>query len=64
MSDIPHLLSATEVARVLGITRETVWRRVQRRQLIPPLYPAPRSARWRADEIHSLIDRLSGERSS
>ena len=56
------LLTATEVADLFRITRVHVWRRVKDGSLPQPIYPAPRMARWREDELAAVIERASAQR--
>ena len=56
------LLTAAELAELFNISRVHVWRRVKAGYLPTPIYPAPRSPRWRADEIEDVIARASQAR--
>ena len=51
-----RLMTAQQVADLLGISRVHVWRMVKAGNLPDPLYLAPRSPRWQTDEIYALIE--------
>jgi excisionase family DNA binding protein len=51
----PLLISAAELASLLGISERTLWRLLSARRLPQPLRLG-RNTRWRADEIRRWID--------
>ena len=59
-----RLLTPTALADHLGVTRETVWRSVQRGSLPRPIYVGSRSPRWRPEEIAEHLDQLAADRDS
>ena len=61
---MPKLLTVAELAELFNISRVHVWRRVKAGHLPTPIYPAPRSPRWRADEIEEVIARASQARAT
>ena len=61
-SDIaPVLISDIEVAKLLGCSRATIWRRVKDRALPQPIRIGG-TTRWVHDEIDAVIDRAKNER--
>lgn len=50
------LLSAVEVAELLGCSRKTVYRLVHRGELPPPIHVGV-LARWSVDDVEALKDR-------
>ena len=57
-----ELLAAADGARLFRIGRVRVWRRVNSGHLPRPVCPAPKMARWRAEEIDEIIERASKQR--
>ena len=58
-----ELMTAKEVCGVLRCARPTLYQHMKTQPNFPmPIYPAPRSPRWRADEVEAYLERLSGER--
>jgi predicted DNA-binding transcriptional regulator AlpA len=51
------MLTVREVAGRLGIVPASVWRGVAEGRIPKPLYPAPRSPRWRWDEVAVAMER-------
>ncbi|AMV40262.1 helix-turn-helix transcriptional regulator [Planctomyces sp. SH-PL62] len=51
----PQLISAEELAGLLGISERTLWRLLSARQLPQPLRLG-RNTRWRSDEIRRWIE--------
>ena len=56
------LMTASEVAQQLRITRVHVWRLVKSGRLPAPFYPVPKMARWHQHEITALIEGASNAR--
>ena len=59
------LLTVNQVATRLSVTRVTVYRLRDRDPEFPaPIYIAPRSPRWRSEELTAWIDRVSANRAA
>ena len=54
----PRLLTAREVCEMLGISRSTLGRLIQRGEFSKPLKPSPRTSRWPDQEPFDYIERL------
>jgi excisionase family DNA binding protein len=54
------LLTPTQVARFLKVSRRTVWRWTKQGLLPPPLQVGPHSPRWRAEDIRRFLDAQRG----
>lgn len=51
-----QLYSATAIAKILEITRRTVWRHVAKGYLQPPAVRlSARSVRWTASQLHRYL---------
>jgi len=50
------LLTVKQVARRLAISVRSVWRHVRSGWLPEPLYPTPRSPRWRRTDLERFLD--------
>ncbi|MEO1775657.1 MAG: helix-turn-helix domain-containing protein [Pseudomonadota bacterium] len=61
ITDQPILLADTEAARLLGMSRATLWRRVGEGSLPQPIRMG-RLTRWRRDELLSAVEALSARR--
>ena len=57
-----ELLTVRDMCTALKCSRPSLYRNLQRADFPRPIYPAPRSPRWRSDEIDAFLDRLSRER--
>jgi len=51
------LLPPREAAERLGISLASFWRQVARGALPAPLYPSPRTPRWRLAELLAVVER-------
>jgi excisionase family DNA binding protein len=49
------LLSVSDLARFLGISRPTVYRMVRRRELVP--YRVGERLRFRCEDVHAYLER-------
>lgn len=50
-----RLISVSETAHILGMSKTTIWRRVEEGYLPPPIKFGPRCSRWRLSEINLVI---------
>jgi len=51
-----QFITADDLARKLGVTRQTVYRQVELGVLPRPYYIASRAARWRVDEVLQALE--------
>ena len=49
------LLTATEAAKLLSLSRAALWTAVARGDLPPPFYPLPRAPRWSRNELLAAV---------
>ena len=49
------LLTATEAARLLALSKPGFWIGVARGDLPPPFYPLPRAPRWSRNELLAAV---------
>ena len=59
-----HLLTIREVCARDGVSRTTIYARMNERQFPAPIKIGTKSVRWRSDEIDAYIDRLSAARAA
>ncbi len=59
-----HLLTIREVCARVGVSRTTIYARMNERQFPAPIKIGTKSVRWRSDEIDAYIDRLSAARAA
>ena len=59
-----HLLTIGEVCARVGVSRTTIYARMNERQFPAPIKIGTKSVRWRSDEIDAYIDRLSAARAA
>ena len=59
-----HLLTIREVCARVGVSRTTIYARMNERQFPAPIKIGAKSVRWRSDEIDAYIDRLSAARAA
>ena len=59
-----HLLTIREVCARVGVSRTTIYARMNERQFPAPIKTGTKSVRWRSDEIDAYIDRLSAARAA
>jgi predicted DNA-binding transcriptional regulator AlpA len=52
------LLSALDVAARLSVCTRTVWRKVARGELPPPIHLGPKLRRWHARDVAQYLRRL------
>jgi predicted DNA-binding transcriptional regulator AlpA len=50
------LLPAREAAEEVGLSLAGFWRAVARGRLPAPVYPSPKSPRWRASELRAALE--------
>ena len=62
MADPVELLKVDEVAKRIGLSRETIYRMVRDGVFPRPCYPTPKSSRWRSDEIAEFLNGLRSKR--
>jgi excisionase family DNA binding protein len=53
------LLRVTQVAKMLGIGKSTVWAWVKSGRLLPPIKLGPRVSVWRDSDIADFIERAA-----
>jgi predicted DNA-binding transcriptional regulator AlpA len=53
---IDQFLSPREAAERLGISLASFWRQVARGALPEPLYPSPKTPRWRLAELVAAVE--------
>jgi predicted DNA-binding transcriptional regulator AlpA len=53
---LEQLITAADVARMLGITVTSVWNGVKSKRLPKPMYVMERSPRWRPSEIKAAME--------
>ena len=58
------LLNIRQVMARVNLSRPTVYSRMAKGHFPKPIYPTPRSPRWRSDEIAEWIETLSAERAT
>ena len=58
------LLRVRDVCQRVNLSRQRVYERMNAGKFPKPIHVAPRSPRWRADEIDAFIERLSAERAA
>jgi len=51
-----RLLTAREAAEALGLSLAGLWRGVAAGRLPCPVYPLPKSPRWRASELLAAVE--------
>ena len=61
MSNPDKLLSAVEVADILGVSKTTVWQRVKDGNLPKPMKFGARCSRWRTSTINAVIEQAEAE---
>lgn len=61
-SVLRDLMTATQVARYLEVSRRTIWRWTKQGLLPPPVRVGPHCPRWRAEDIRRFLDGRRGER--
>ena len=54
----PLLLNVSEAAQMCGVSVTTLWRLVAKNVAPPPVYPTPRSARWKRGDLVSYVSSL------
>jgi predicted DNA-binding transcriptional regulator AlpA len=54
-----QLITARDVAAILGVHLRTVWRLAQTGDIPQPVRISPRVLRWRAVDIDAHVDRLA-----
>ena len=59
-----RLLTFREVCRIVGLSRATVYKRIQNGTFPPPIHIAPRVPRWRSDAFQAWIDGLTEPRAA
>ncbi len=59
-SSIDFILRPRAVAETLGVSRNTIWRMVQRGDLPHPLKISTGVVGWRRSEIDAFLDRKAG----
>jgi prophage regulatory protein len=56
-----RLVSASEAAKLLGMSTSSIFRRVQEGYLPAPIKLGPRCSRWRLSEIKAVIEKAELE---
>ena len=60
MSQMPRLMNLKETDELLSVSRATLYRMQKRDPWFPPpLQLSPGCVRWREDQIHAYIQRLT-----
>lgn len=54
-------LKDTDVAKMLHVSRNTVWRWTREGLLAPPVRITPGCTRWRESDLRALTDRAAAE---
>lgn len=57
-----QLLSAAEVCKMIGVSRATLYRMLQRGEVPQPLTVSLRARRWRMTQIHEYINTIENEK--
>ena len=57
-----ELLTVKDLCAALKCSRPSLYRNLLRDDFPRPIYPAPRSPRWRSDEIDAFLERITRER--
>jgi len=53
------MLSAADLAGMMGVSLNTVWRWAKAGRLPAPLRIGPNTTRWKAGEVRAALDRLA-----
>ena len=58
MASTDRLLNIDQVAEILGVSRVSVYRRINDGTIPPGVRLGPRAVRWKESTIHELIEGL------